>query len=279
MVVHPHLGQRLARTAPELTPRILEIPYGVEIPDGLPPRRSGPLRLAYAGRLEHDQKRALDLLRIADALDARGVSYHLTILGDGPERDTFREAATRSNRAGTIELAGVVPPDRVLEEVAETDVLLLCSRFEGLPLALLEGMSRGCIPVVTDLPTIPRSLVRHGETGFRVPVGDCEAFAEHLQRVAGNERERGALARRAQEAVRAAGYSAERMVNAYRDLAGRLSAEAREPNLTGERGSPRPPPTEGWKDTLPPAIRAAGRRVFRALSGLETRARGGEPSR
>ena len=81
------------RTFPELTgTRVAHIPYGVDIADNVKDVAlqdlGAPLRVIYAGRLEQHQKRVVDLIVIAAALQTRGVAFTLTIVGDGVELRT-----------------------------------------------------------------------------------------------------------------------------------------------------------------------------------------------
>jgi glycosyltransferase involved in cell wall biosynthesis len=66
--------------------------------------------------------------------------------------------------------------------LSRQDVFLLPSDVESMGFSLLEAMAQGVIPVVTDLPG-PAEVVLP-DTGFRVPVGDVEAFAEVIACVA-----------------------------------------------------------------------------------------------
>jgi glycosyltransferase involved in cell wall biosynthesis len=102
----------------------------------------------------------------------------------------------------------------VLAEYEQQDVLVMPSRHEGLPVALLEAQAAGMPPVVSDLPTGIPEVVRNGETGYRIPVGDSQGFAEaivrlardreHLERVGGAAR--ALVSREWDIAVNAAGY-------------------------------------------------------------------------
>jgi glycosyltransferase involved in cell wall biosynthesis len=58
------------------------------------------------------------------------------------------------------------------------------SRGEGLPVALLEAGAAGVVPVASDLASGIPEIVRHGETGYLAPVGDCRAFAAAIQALA-----------------------------------------------------------------------------------------------
>jgi glycosyltransferase involved in cell wall biosynthesis len=78
----------------------------------------------------------------------------------------------------------------VRRDVAELlpgfDVACLSSIHEGVPITLIEAMAARLPIVATDCGSV-RDLVADGEQGFVVPVGDVEAFAERLERLAHDE--------------------------------------------------------------------------------------------
>jgi glycosyltransferase involved in cell wall biosynthesis len=72
----------------------------------------------------------------------------------------------------------------VLAEYTRHDVLVMPSRGEGLPVALLEAGASGVVPVASDLASGIPEIVRQGETGFRAAVGECGAFATAIAALA-----------------------------------------------------------------------------------------------
>ena len=76
------------------------------------------------------------------------------------------------------------------------DTFVLSSRFEGLPIALLEAMATGVAPVATRVGGIP-SVITDGEDGLLVPSGDPDALAAALRKVLDDDALRTALGRRA----------------------------------------------------------------------------------
>ena len=58
---------------------------------------------------------------------------------------------------------------------------MLTSTSEGLPLAMMESMGAGCVPIVYDITYGPRDLVKHGQNGFITPLGDIEALAGQIE--------------------------------------------------------------------------------------------------
>ena len=108
-------------------------------------------------------------------------------------------------RALTRELAlddavtflGALPPDALAEEYARATVFVLVSRQETLPVALQEAMASGRAVIASPVGGVPH-LVRDGETGFLVPYGDPEGFADRLVRLLSD----GAVRARLGEAAR-----------------------------------------------------------------------------
>ena len=165
-----------------LANRICVIPYGIPV-DRIPERTfeaGAPLKIIYTGRLIQYQKRILDLLKIVDALKKERISFQLTLIGDGPERERLMEVWRPYAADDEIQFLGTLSNEKTLEMLEQNDVFILTSDFEGLPVSLLEAMAKGCIPVVTDIPSGIPELVKDGVNGYRVPIGDTKAFVERL---------------------------------------------------------------------------------------------------
>jgi glycosyltransferase involved in cell wall biosynthesis len=160
---------------PEVAPRSRTIHYGVPTPAALPERdpalSAQPLRIVYAGRFVEEQKRVSDLAKVAHALAGRGIPVSWTLIGDGPEAAALRAAFGGLPAGSTVEFTGRLAADSVLERYGSSDVLILTSSYEGLPLSLLEAMAHGAMPVVTAVDSGIPEVLRDGENGFVVPIG------------------------------------------------------------------------------------------------------------
>ncbi|MEP7159293.1 MAG: glycosyltransferase family 4 protein [Chloroflexota bacterium] len=176
---------RLTERLPHRRDSVFNLPYGVVIPGTYRTPVPGPLRLLYVGRMNRF-KGIFDLPAIHAELLARDVEVTWTLQGVGPDEAELRR---RWDGYSPARWTGLQPMDRVLALYREHDVLVMPSRAEGLPVALLEAMAAGVVPVVSDLPGV-REIVEPGVTGYRPPVDDVTGFADAI---AGLARDRNRL--------------------------------------------------------------------------------------
>jgi glycosyltransferase involved in cell wall biosynthesis len=167
------------------------IPNGIEITkfqDRASKFRSedSVLRLGFLGRLEHNQKGVLFLPEIVRKLHQKKVQYHLKIAGKGVHGKYLEEGLQDYVQKGKVEFIGLLSPAQIPRFLANIDVLIFPSQFEGCPNALLEAMMAGCVPVASHLEGITDFILQEGKTGFLCPVGNCDCFAARVQEVADN---------------------------------------------------------------------------------------------
>lgn len=137
-------------------------------------------RFLFLGRLG-TQKGTPELLQALADPQVRALDWQATIAGDG-DVEELRKAVTRAGLAERIEVPGWVGTDEVEALLKKSDILLLPSHAENLPLSMLEGMANGLCPVVTPVGAIP-DVIRDGENGLLVPVNDPDALASAMIRL------------------------------------------------------------------------------------------------
>jgi glycosyltransferase involved in cell wall biosynthesis len=175
--------ETLLERLPHRTDTIVHLPYGIEVPPFVRRPSAGPLRVVFAGRFEQHQKGVFDLPEIDRALRARGVHVAWTVAGGGPDecelkrRWAFNPHVQWKGRLATADL---------LRLYVEQDLFVLPTRFEGFPVALLEAMAVGVVPVVSDIESGVPEIVKCGTTGIRPPIGDVVAFADAIARLDAN---------------------------------------------------------------------------------------------
>ena len=183
--------ERLLEVLPHRRDTIFLRRYGVRI-GGMRRPQPGPLRLIYSGRLDR-AKGVFDLPPIDRMLRDSGVDVRWTVQGTGPHEAELRKAWPQPD----IQWMGRREMSEVLSGYERQDVLVMPSRNEGLPVALLEAGAAGVVPVVSDLRSGVREVVENGQSGYRAAPGDTCAFADAIATLArdrdGLERMSGAI--------------------------------------------------------------------------------------
>jgi glycosyltransferase involved in cell wall biosynthesis len=128
------------------------IPCGIPLPplQAVRDGESAVTRLVWVGRISEPQKRVSDLVKIARALDQGGESFSLDIIGDGEDSDALRARVRDAGLSGRVEFHGWLQSAEVLALLGRSDIMLLPSNFEGMPVAAMEALACGCVVVGSD---------------------------------------------------------------------------------------------------------------------------------
>ena len=235
-----YLADKTIELNPSFASRMHVIPYGISTFATQRVRNfrraSEPIRLVYCARLEQHQKRVLDLKEITSGLQARGVPYQLTVIGEGSEYGTLQSAWRKEIAEGVVTMTGRLHRNAVFDVLSKNDVFLLVSEFEGMPISLLEAMGQRCVPVVTDLPSGIPELVFEGVTGYRVGIGAISDFVERIEQLQMNPEVQARISAAAFEHVYTKGFRSTDMAISYAAVVRDIWRELR----TGEYK--RPPP-------------------------------------
>lgn len=140
--------------------------------------------IVSVGNLYIFQKRQDILIKAFAKFREKHPSYHLTIYGDGPEKDKkiLHEIISELKLDGHVSLAGSVP--NIAERIVNSKLFVFSSDFEGIPNALIEAMSIGLPCISTDCrPGGARLLIEEGVNGFIVPTGDADTLSEKMSYV------------------------------------------------------------------------------------------------
>jgi glycosyltransferase involved in cell wall biosynthesis len=131
-----------------------------------------------AGRLR--VQKGFDLLIPAFEQIAPGhPDWRLDIYGEGQKLQELRRMVTNP---GQVRLRGRTA--RLDEELANASIFALSSRFEGLPMVMLEAMAHGLAVAGFDCPTGPGDVIVDGVNGLLVPPEDVDGLARALARLA-----------------------------------------------------------------------------------------------
>jgi len=139
-------------------------------------RSSVPLVSSF-GKLIRRKDFQMFLKAARIVIDKLGPEVSFVISGEGPDESPLRKLARDLKIDKQVTFAhGGAAHVRLLHD---TDVYVQCSRAEGFGTMVLQAMAYG-VPVVATSTGGILSLVKHGENGFLVPVGDAEALAAHI---------------------------------------------------------------------------------------------------
>lgn len=143
-----------------------------------PNRPDEPFELLFVGRLA----RVKGLLVLFDALGRikSGPTVRLTIVGDGPDRALLEEKARPLGEK--VRFTGYLSQDEVADRLTKTDVFVLPSFAEGVPVVLMEAMASR-VPVIATRVAGVSELVEEGVSGYLVSASDPESLARMIAEV------------------------------------------------------------------------------------------------
>ena len=164
--------------------------------------------LIAVGRLD-EQKDFATLLRAFAKVRARR-DVRLVIFGEGPQRERLEALTRELGIAHAVSLPGFT--HNPYAAMRHASLLVLSSRWEGLPTVLIEAMACGCPVVATDCPSGPSVVLEEGKWGPLVAVGDADALAGAILKTLAEPLPAAELE------ARAAAFSYERAVASYTEL-------------------------------------------------------------
>ena len=177
VAMSPGLQEELALLVPHARACAVPDPF---LDDGITitPREGTPgtpLKLLFVGRLE-PQKDPQLALATAASLHKRGVAFKLTMIGGGAMEQAVRRSAKRLGLTDSVDLLGHV--DNPAPYFRAADMLLMSSRYEGVPAVIGEALAAG-MPFVSTPCTawLAGMVTRHPSVGTVVPRHDAELLA------------------------------------------------------------------------------------------------------
>lgn len=149
--------------------------------DAPAPRNTAlPLRLTFLGKIM-DAKGVFDLVELLSSNRAEYEGKVLLTVGGNGEVERFKELIDSRNLGSMVRYAGWVDAEGKDRLLRDTDVYILPSYFEGLPISILEAMSYGKPVISTPIGGIPE-IVEDGVNGLLVKPGDLPALKSAIDR-------------------------------------------------------------------------------------------------
>jgi glycosyltransferase involved in cell wall biosynthesis len=178
------------------------------------PSRS-PVRMVMIARFE-PQKDHPTLLHALAGL--RTEQWHLDLIGDGPLLAQARELSSRLGLSDRVQFWG--QRKDVAARLAEAQLALLITKWEGFPRSILEAMRAG-LPVIASSVGGVSESVRDGETGFTIGRGDIHGLQQRLKQLLSDPDARtrmGQRARKTYEHEFTLEHTVQRTLSVYHDL-------------------------------------------------------------
>lgn len=114
-------------------------------------REEGKLRLIYTGRLSDGK----NLQPVIEAVRQTGMISRFFVIGDGEERERLEACANADPR---IVFTGAVRPEEVEQYLKKSDVMIMNSKYEGIPMTILEALCNSLPVISTDVGGIKEVL-------------------------------------------------------------------------------------------------------------------------
>jgi glycogen synthase len=168
--------QRLAEQAYQR--KVERVLNGIDLSAAISPASPNEVpKLVFVGRF-NPQKCPDFLIDVLAKLSAD--RWRATLIGDGPVMPLVRSKIEQHQLADRITLAGWQDAAAVERTLRESDVFLMPSTSEGLPVAAIEALKQGLAIVASDIPGV-MDVVTNGANGLLLPVQDQLAWSGALR--------------------------------------------------------------------------------------------------
>ena len=165
-----------------------------------------------AGRMV--PQKGFDILLKAFSQVVSEVEARMIIMGEGPDMETLKQTAQDLGIAGEVSFTGF--QENPYQFMSHADVYVLSSRYEGMPMVVLESMACGLPVIATDCRSGIREMLNDGECGMLVPAEDPERLAGAIVRLIKDRPAREELSVLAKQRV--GDFSADKILKQYEDL-------------------------------------------------------------
>jgi glycosyltransferase involved in cell wall biosynthesis len=142
-------------------------------------RKDDTVQICYLSRIEKFQKRVHWLPLIMQQCAAAGAKLHWHIYGTGPAEAELRAGIAKAELTDSVTFYGWQEPEYVAPRLGQHDLFFLCSRWEGLPAAMVEAMLCGLACLVPNFPAGMTFMIQNGG-GWAYEAHSPDACAQAL---------------------------------------------------------------------------------------------------
>ncbi|MCH6255237.1 glycosyltransferase family 4 protein [Puniceicoccaceae bacterium K14] len=176
VAVSPECAEKLSHHLPiDSRIPITILPTGVEVSETLDRTwQTFPIRIAYGGRIDQEQKRVYDLIELVDQLYRQSIEFTLSIAGAGREITALEKRLKAKDPENRVHVIGKKSPGSMPQFWREHDVMISLSAYEGTSNSMLEAMAEGCVPIVSKTQSGTNGIIEYGKNGFIFPIGETK---------------------------------------------------------------------------------------------------------
>lgn len=165
--------------------KVTVIPNGIRT-DAITIRKPGepihnPVRIMQVSRLDSKIKGQDILIRAIAELRKRGIEVEATFIGEGPDLESLQALAREEGVANAVTFAGNLPRKEIYARLADFDLMVQPSRFEGFGLTVAEGMAAG-LPLIVSEGGGPWEVADRGRLAETFTNGDPTSCADAIER-------------------------------------------------------------------------------------------------
>lgn len=195
-------SQLLFLSSSQFQDKLFVLPLGIDTQSYLPKKDydpKDPLQLVCVGRAVQ-AKGGYDLLYAFAKAIKKYPLIKLTYVGDGPELEKMKKLAEQLQCKKAITFTGALGREKTREVLQNSDVFILPSYAEGLPVALMEAMSCQIPCISTYIAGIPE-LIKNGYNGYLIPAGDQDQLSNAILAIKEDAEKRNTMGKKARETV------------------------------------------------------------------------------
>lgn len=198
---------------------LFRIPYGIPTYSSPTLPEEGVFRIAWLGRLAQEQKRVFDVANALIKLSQLYPSTEAVMYGAGHERDNLVQLLAGAK--AKVRYGGFVPNEAIQQVLANHHAVCLLSDYEGIPLAILEAMGAGVVPICLATRSGIPEIIEHKLTGLIVHDRDVD-FIQAVAWLMEHSEERRNMGKRARELI-AQNFDPDRMLDRWMELFTRVT--------------------------------------------------------
>jgi colanic acid/amylovoran biosynthesis glycosyltransferase len=146
---------------------IKQIAYGSDITLNKS-RYNKCFKVVYVGRIDQEQKKIFDIIELFCQCATTFPDFEAHIYGSGPDFEEVLKMKYKFNDPSNVFIHGIISNEQIQEILPQFNAIVLLSDYEGIPVALMEGMGAGLVPICKKIKSGIPELVIDNETGFLI---------------------------------------------------------------------------------------------------------------